>query len=342
MTVYRRIRVWLQLGFAGLSVAGFALAVVSLGLNVFVLARADRSPGRPSSSSALAAVPPAGITRWSQLAPDDPEAFARNLRALGCPEPTISALAGTAPAAPAPQSAGDAGQQAGSAAPPQSNPSPTAVAQQIFVPSTPTRQFQMLAPAGSAAAGGTVAPPIASAPQTIARPPVAFAPALVSPSPQRTGSTGPAGPSVDAPAPAAAAAPAGTALAATTLSPAPQPQSAAAAPPAAQAPAAGGGASDSPITAPAGNSQIPVAFEDLNPALKFNAQQQAQLKKIQDQFVQDIGGPGQDPSSSAYLKSWQTAQWLSDQRFRAEFGYQAFLYQQMQQNMHSIASTATP
>jgi hypothetical protein len=51
----------------------------------------------------------------------------------------------------------------------------------------------------------------------------------------------------------------------------------------------------------------------------------AALESIKEKFMQDIGGPNQDPNDPAYLARWKTALEESDARFRATFGREAFI-----------------
>jgi hypothetical protein len=47
------------------------------------------------------------------------------------------------------------------------------------------------------------------------------------------------------------------------------------------------------------------------------------IYQIQQDFVQDIGGPNQDAEDPQYEQVWRTAQWKADQVFRTKYGWGA-------------------
>lgn len=53
-------------------------------------------------------------------------------------------------------------------------------------------------------------------------------------------------------------------------------------------------------------------------------EQIASIKEIQQKFVSDVGGPYQDPTDPQYEEKWNSAQWVSDQIFKARFGWAAY------------------
>jgi hypothetical protein len=76
----------------------------------------------------------------------------------------------------------------------------------------------------------------------------------------------------------------------------------------------------------------PLAFQNVNPeALNLNADQKAAIQQVQQQFVNDIGGPNQNPSDPAYLAKWQTAQSAADDALLALLGRQGYMAYQQQQ-----------
>ena len=98
---------------------------------------------------------------------------------------------------------------------------------------------------------------------------------------------------------------------------------------------------DQIITAPEGNNvSVPAAFQGADANANLSSAQKAQIDALQKQFVNDIGGATQDPSSSDYLARWQTAQWKSDQRYRLLFGQQALLQHQLQENLHNDSAAS--
>lgn len=75
-----------------------------------------------------------------------------------------------------------------------------------------------------------------------------------------------------------------------------------------------------PVMAP-----LPAAFREMPSELNLTVAQQETLANIRDAFVNEIGGPGQDPADPEYAARWNQARALSDERFRLHFGEQAFL-----------------
>ena len=94
-----------------------------------------------------------------------------------------------------------------------------------------------------------------------------------------------------------------------------------------------------PATAPATISRtsqprldisVPAVLLPPDSSLQLTAQQKETWSALSKEFVQAIGGPNQDPNSSAYLRNWRKAQLQADDLFRATFGQDAFLKQQVQ------------
>ncbi len=76
----------------------------------------------------------------------------------------------------------------------------------------------------------------------------------------------------------------------------------------------------------------PLAFRQVDLAsLGFGAEEKAAIDQVRQQFVNDIGGAGQNPDDPAYLARWQTAQANADDALRGALGSQAFLAFQFQQ-----------
>ncbi|HZI32866.1 MAG TPA: hypothetical protein VFF11_11030 [Candidatus Binatia bacterium] len=76
----------------------------------------------------------------------------------------------------------------------------------------------------------------------------------------------------------------------------------------------------------------PLAFREVNLAsLGSGAVQKAAIAQVQQQFVNDIGGPNQNPSDPAYLAKWQSAQVRADDTLRGLLGNQAYMAYQQQQ-----------
>lgn len=70
---------------------------------------------------------------------------------------------------------------------------------------------------------------------------------------------------------------------------------------------------------------LPVALVELPAAaVALTAEQVAEVDRIQEAFLNDIGGEPVDPASADYLHKWRLAQPLADQRLRAAIGTRAF------------------
>jgi len=70
---------------------------------------------------------------------------------------------------------------------------------------------------------------------------------------------------------------------------------------------------------------VPVAFQD--PAaigMKLNADQLNALKDLQQSFLEQIGGPNQDPKNPAYRERWQKAQLAINDELKALLGTSAY------------------
>ncbi len=67
---------------------------------------------------------------------------------------------------------------------------------------------------------------------------------------------------------------------------------------------------------------VPLAFIKPPPEFVPNAEQQAEINWMRQEFVAAVGDPGQDPA--AYRRRWQKAQQRQDEHFRLMFGDDAF------------------
>jgi hypothetical protein len=81
---------------------------------------------------------------------------------------------------------------------------------------------------------------------------------------------------------------------------------------------------------PQAKAAVPLAFLEPTPAMSTDPRQMAMLQDLRTNFINDAGGPNQDPADPAYLHRWETAQEISDDQFRARFGWEAFVAQQLQ------------
>lgn len=84
--------------------------------------------------------------------------------------------------------------------------------------------------------------------------------------------------------------------------------------------------------APPANPVYPLAFRQVDLAsLGFGAAEKNAIDQVRQQFVNDIGGPDQNPDDPAYLARWQTAQANADDALRGALGSQGFMAFQIQQ-----------
>ena len=84
---------------------------------------------------------------------------------------------------------------------------------------------------------------------------------------------------------------------------------------------------------------VPVAFQD--PAalgMKLNNDQLNAIKDLRESFVEQIGGPNQDPKDPAYRERWQKAQLAINDELKALLGTSA--YQTLQFEAQSAALPA--
>ena len=77
-----------------------------------------------------------------------------------------------------------------------------------------------------------------------------------------------------------------------------------------------------------GKPVLPAALAPDSPAIPITTDQQvAEWEKIQDNFVNAVGGTSPNLNDTSSLNNWMTAQELSDAIFRQKFGTTAFLIQ---------------
>jgi hypothetical protein len=75
-------------------------------------------------------------------------------------------------------------------------------------------------------------------------------------------------------------------------------------------------------------NSVPAAFEEADPEILADPESRERLTEIQEEFVEEIGGTERDTRRPDDGPIWRSAQWLADQRYRAQFGHTAFLAQQ--------------
>jgi hypothetical protein len=289
--------------------AGFVLAAVSLALDVVILGQ------RHAETPAVSASAPAGITRWSDLEPENPTAFAAHLRALGCPEAAVKALLAI-PASTLRQSA--VANSNVSVATEASRETKVSSSSGVSVgeredPGFVAENRDSLNSASTRASSNLVRRAGDLYPASLGGLPARSANASY----PRTPKSGNPVSAVTARSPVS-----GTA---SSLSPAESTPT----------------GNDAVIVAPAGEDvKIPAVYESPSPQLALNDLQKQEWVQLQDRFANAVA-PEADSVASPDPASWRPAQASSDEIFRAKFGDQAFIYQQMQANRHSDDSAAS-
>jgi hypothetical protein len=69
----------------------------------------------------------------------------------------------------------------------------------------------------------------------------------------------------------------------------------------------------------------PAVLVSPDPATPMSELQVAEWQRLEQDFIEQIGGPNQNPRDPKYRERWQTAQEISDEMFRQKFGTEAFL-----------------
>jgi cytoskeletal protein RodZ len=73
-------------------------------------------------------------------------------------------------------------------------------------------------------------------------------------------------------------------------------------------------------------SPLPLVFQTVDPqAFKISPEQQEILDRLQQNFLDEIGGANQDPNDPQYLARWKEAQPLINEQLQAQLGQDFFL-----------------
>jgi hypothetical protein len=96
------------------------------------------------------------------------------------------------------------------------------------------------------------------------------------------------------------------------------------------------GSTNSGFASPRGGAE-PIGAGTSATAAPVSAEEQAVLEKIQNNFVQAVGGVDQDPTAPAYLERWEEAQRMSDNQYKRFFGGRAFVQRQMEDARRAAA-----
>jgi hypothetical protein len=83
---------------------------------------------------------------------------------------------------------------------------------------------------------------------------------------------------------------------------------------------------------------MPVAFANLDSAgLKLNTSQLQEISELRQSFIEELGGPNQDPNDPAYRERWQKAQPVLNAELEAMLGTAA--YQKLQFESQSAVTS---
>lgn len=90
------------------------------------------------------------------------------------------------------------------------------------------------------------------------------------------------------------------------------------------------GSTNSSSTSPKTGTE-PIGAGASPTAAPVSAAEQMALEKIQNDFVQAVGGTDQDPTDPAYLEQWKAAQQVSDDQYKKFFGGRAYVRRQIEE-----------
>jgi hypothetical protein len=77
--------------------------------------------------------------------------------------------------------------------------------------------------------------------------------------------------------------------------------------------------------APPAAISLPLVFQAVDPSVvNLNAQQTQAVNDLRQKFIEDVGGPNQDPNDPAYAKLWQASQPQADLDLRGMLGISAW------------------
>ena len=77
--------------------------------------------------------------------------------------------------------------------------------------------------------------------------------------------------------------------------------------------------------APSAAISLPLVFHEIDPSVvNLNAQQTQVVNDLRQQFIQDVGGPNQDPNDPAYSQRWLASQPQADLDLCGMLGINAF------------------
>jgi hypothetical protein len=88
-------------------------------------------------------------------------------------------------------------------------------------------------------------------------------------------------------------------------------------------------------------TSLPMVMQNIDLSqLNFDDQQKQAFNDVRQQFLEDIGGPNQNPNDPTYLARWQKAQSTADTMLESTLGNDAFTKVQMLEYQKSLESQA--
>jgi hypothetical protein len=75
---------------------------------------------------------------------------------------------------------------------------------------------------------------------------------------------------------------------------------------------------------------LPAVLVPPSPEIQFTEQQAAEWTRLQQDFIQAVGGTSQNATDPAYRERWLSAREQSDDLFRAKFGTEAYVLQSIE------------
>jgi hypothetical protein len=77
--------------------------------------------------------------------------------------------------------------------------------------------------------------------------------------------------------------------------------------------------------APPAAISLPLVMQDVDPSmLKLNSRQAQAVNDLREQFIEEVGGPNQDPNDPTYAQRWQSSQPQADLDLRGMIGIRAW------------------
>ena len=91
------------------------------------------------------------------------------------------------------------------------------------------------------------------------------------------------------------------------------------------------------------SASLPLVFQPVDQvALNLNGSQQQAVNNLRQDFINSVGGSSQNPTDPAYQQTWQQAQSQSDAMTEVQVGYNAYMQYWLVQYQNSLANQVRP